>query len=78
MNYHFILTTEAGGIHRSNAGTVPVNPGATRSDVLKLLRDQLGSGPGVVILFFSLEPDDLGVTSRIAFPADPGETGQPS
>jgi hypothetical protein len=65
--FHWILTLQWGGtpdlITESQSGTVNVGPGATRTGVLKELREHFGvprgfAGAGVV-LFFSLEPESL-------------------
>lgn len=66
--FHWILTLQwarngSDLVTESQSGTVNIGPGATRTQVLKQLRDACGTpsgfaGPGVV-LFFSLEPESI-------------------
>ncbi|OLT36738.1 hypothetical protein BJF79_30675 [Actinomadura sp. CNU-125] len=67
MRYHFVLTlqwvTPNGTIFQTKDGTATIQPGGTRDNVLQNLIAQMQEGKfGVpTVLFFSVEPNELGV-----------------
>ena len=67
MNYQWILTlqwaTPAGARTATRVGTWTASPGDTRSSISGKIIGQVKETEGIqgaVVLFFSLEPDDLG------------------
>lgn len=62
MNYHFIITVQNGLRRDTFSGDVDVVPGTSRASVYDAIRDQVRAQAGAQasVLFFSLEPDELG------------------
>lgn len=66
VSFHFIVTLSWGSnpVHTSTyANTANVPPGKPRSEIFAQLvaiaKEQLAAPGGAVILFFSLEPEDM-------------------
>ncbi|WP_301124554.1 hypothetical protein [Streptomyces cacaoi] len=64
VTFHWIMTLQTGnGRQVTSDGTIPVRGGATRQQVCAQLHaaveQHFGLTGGSVILFFSLEPDNL-------------------
>jgi hypothetical protein len=61
MRYHWIMTWQSPpGVYRTQDGTVDLPPGMTRTEAFKWLFNQTAGRDGACVLFFSLEPDDMG------------------